>query len=107
MEALIVNGVKDHLHALVALPATMSIAKAAPLMKGGSTLWIHRTFPKHRLFEWQEKYAGFTVSVSQIDTLIKYIANQEEHHKKSTFQEELLAFLKKHRIKYDPNYIWE
>jgi REP element-mobilizing transposase RayT len=107
MTALIVGGVDDHVHALVEMPATVSIAKAAQLIKGGSSLWVHRTFPEQRLFAWQEKYAGFTVSVSQIDTLIKYIANQPEHHRKQTFQEEFLAFLKKHRVKYHPKYIWE
>jgi REP element-mobilizing transposase RayT len=107
MNALSVGGAIDHVHALLSLPATMPVAKAAQLIKGGSSLWMHRTFPEQRLFAWQEKYGAFSVSVSQVDNLIKYIANQEEHHRTRTFQEEFLLFLKKHRVQYDPKYIWE
>lgn len=107
IQSVIIGGVCDHVHALLCLPATMSIAKAAQLIKGGSSLWIYKTFPDQTDFKWQEKYGGFSVSVSQVDTLVKYIKNQEEHHRKRTFQEEFLLLLKKHRIKYDPKYIWE
>lgn len=85
----------------------MSISKAAQLIKGGSSLWIHNTFNELSDFAWQEKYGGFSVSVSQLDTLIKYINNQEEHYRTVTFQEEFLLLLKKHRIEYDPKYLWD
>jgi len=64
-------------------------------MKGGSSKWIHETFPEHRLFAWQEEYGAFSVSVSQLDKTIEYIKGQEAHHRKMTFQEEFLALLKK------------
>ena len=77
------------------------------LIKGGSSKWVHETFPECRLFAWQEKYGAFSVSVSQLDKLIDYIKNQQEHHRKMTFQEEFLALLKKHRIEYDERYLWD
>jgi hypothetical protein len=60
-------------------------------MKGGSSKWIHETFPEHRLFAWQEEYGAFSVSVSQLDKTIEYIKGQEAHHRKMTFQEEFLV----------------
>ena len=85
----------------------MSIAKAMQLIKGGSSKWVHDTFPEHRLFGWQTKYGAFNVSVSQLDKTIEYIRSQEVHHRKLTFQEEFLALLRKHQIPYDERYLWE
>ena len=107
MKALEVGGMSDHIHVLLLLPPTLSIAQALQLIKGGSSKWVHDTFPKHRLFKWQIKYGAFCVSVSLLDKTIQYIKNQERHHKKMTFQEEFLALLKKHRIAYDERYLWE
>jgi putative transposase len=107
MKAIEVGGVEDHIHLLISLPATVSVSKAAQLIKGGSSKWVHDTFPEYRHFQWQEKYGSFNVSVSQLDTLIRYIRNQEQHHRKMTFQEEFLALLKKHRIEFDERYLWD
>ena len=68
---------------------------------------MHETFPEDRLFAWQEKYGAFSVSVSQLDTIVQYIKGQEEHHRKQTFQEEFLTLLKKHRVEYDERYLWD
>jgi hypothetical protein len=76
------------------------------LIKGGSSHWVHETFPEHKDFEWQEGYGAFSVSISRIDKTIAYINNQREHHLKKTFQEEYLAILKKHGIEYDEQYVW-
>ena len=92
---------------LLSLPATMAMAKAMQLIKGGSSKWVHETFPEQRLFGWQTKYGAFSVSVSQVDRIVGYIENQETHHRRRTFQEELIALLKKHRIEYDARYLWE
>jgi REP element-mobilizing transposase RayT len=105
MTALIVNGVADHVHVLLALPSTIAIAKAVQSIKGGSSKWIHETFPDQRTFAWQEGYGAFSVSVS--DKTIAYIENQAEHHRTKSFQEEFLAFLKRHRVEYDERYIWD
>lgn len=77
MRALEIGGVADHVHILLSTPVTMPIAKAMQLLKGGSSKWIHENFPDQRLFAWQEKYGAFSVSVSQLDTIIAYIKNQE------------------------------
>jgi putative transposase len=107
MKALSIGGVEDHVHLLLSLPATMPIAKAMQLIKGGSSKWVHDTFPDQRLFAWQTKYAAFSVSVSQLDKIIKYIENQERHHRKMSFREEFIALLKRHKIEYDERYLWE
>ena len=94
-------------HLLLSLPATMAMAKAMQLIKGGSSKWVHETFPKQRPFGWQTKYGAFSVSVSQVDRIVGYIENQETHHRRRTFQEEFIALLRKHRIAYDERYLWE
>lgn len=107
MKAVEVGGVADHVHILLSLPPTLPVAKAMQLIKGGSSKWVHETFPEHRMFGWQEKYGAFSVSESRVDSVINYIKGQPEHHKKVTFQEEFLALLKKHRIEYDERYLWD
>ena len=107
MKAVEIGGMPDHVHILLSLPSTLSIAKALQLIKGGSSKWVHDTFPRHRLFQWQVKYGAFGVSVSQLDKTAQYIKSQEAHHRKMGFQEEFLALLKKHRIAYDERYLWE
>jgi len=106
MKALAIGGTENHVHLLLTLPSILSIAKAIQLIKGGSSLWIHDTFPNYKSFTWQEGYGAFTISISKIDNTINYINNQKEHHSIKTFQEEYLSFLKKHNIEYDERYIW-
>jgi REP element-mobilizing transposase RayT len=107
MKAVAVGGTDDHVHILLSLPATITLAKAAQLIKGGSSLWIHESFPNQRNFAWQEGCGAFTVSVSQLDKTIAYINSQETHHRKKTFQEEYLEFLKKHGVEYDERHLWD
>jgi REP element-mobilizing transposase RayT len=106
MRALEIGGVEDHVHLLLSIPSTLSIAKAMQLIKGGSSKWVHETFPEHNTFEWQEGYGAFTVGISQVEDTKKYIANQREHHRTKSFQDEFIAFLEKHGIEYDPRYVW-
>lgn len=106
MKALAAGGTDDHLHALLSLPAVMPISKAVQLIKGGSSKWVHDTFPRHRLFSWQEGYGAFSIGISQIQGTVDYILNQEKHHKRHSFQSEFIAFLKKHKIDYDERYVW-
>jgi putative transposase len=101
------GGIEDHIHLLIALPKTMSIAKAMQLIKGGSSKWIHDTFPEHRLFEWQEGYGAFSVSAANKDRVVGYINNQREHHKGFDFRAEFISFLKAHDIEYDDRYIFD
>jgi len=106
MKAIEVGGIEDHVHILLSIPATMSISKALQLIKGGSSKWVHETFPKHREFAWQEKYGAFSVSESRVESVVEYIRGQEAHHRKMTFQVEFVALLKKHHIEYDERYLW-
>src|ERR1043165_9805925 len=80
MTAIEIGGMPDHVHMLLSLPSTLSIAKALQLIKGGSSKWVHETFPEHRLFGWQVKYGAFAVSVSLLDKIVQYIKDQEPHH---------------------------
>ena len=106
MRALAIGGVEDHVHLLVSLPPTLAVAKAIQLIKGGSSKWVHDTFPTLDKFKWQEGYGAFSVSVSQVENTIAYILGQKEHHRKKTFQEEYIAFLRKHNVEYDQRFIW-
>ena len=106
MRALEIGGVADHVHILLSLPGAMPVSKALQLLKGGSSKWVHDSFPEQRLFAWQEKYGAFSVSVSQLDVVTEYIKGQEDHHRKTTFQEEFVMLLKKHRMEFDEKYLW-
>ena len=106
MKALAIGGTADHLHALLSLPSMMSFAKTVQLIKGGSSKWIHETFPKYKKFEWQEGYGALSVSASQARKTVAYIQNQKEHHRRKTFQEEFRALLDKHGIAYESCYLF-
>ena len=106
MKALAIGGTTDHLHSLLSLPSTLSIAKAVQLIKGGSSKWVHDSFPEYQNFGWQEGYGAFSVSVSQMERTISYINGQKDHHRKRTFQEEFIDFLDKHGIEYDRRYVF-
>jgi putative transposase len=104
MKALAVGGVADHVHLLLSLPTTLSIAKAVQLLKGNSSKWLGDTFMGLRPqgFAWQKGFASFSIGVSGIDDTVQYIQGQEDHHKKKSFREEFEAFLKKHGCEYRP-----
>jgi putative transposase len=99
-----VGGVADHVHLLLSMPTTLSIAKAIQSIKGGSSAWIHQNFGQLRNFSWQEGYGAFSVSISQLPETIAYIQNQEEHHRIRTFREEYLAILKRHGLDFEEKY---
>jgi REP element-mobilizing transposase RayT len=105
--ALGLNGVVDHIHLLASLPPTIAPADFVGKLKANSSGWVHQTFPEHWAFRWQTGYSGFTVSNSRKGEVLKYIAGQEEHHRRMSFQEELLTFLKKHEVEYDQRYVFE
>jgi putative transposase len=106
MTALSIGGTEDHIHILLMAPPAMALSKMVQFLKGGSSKWIHETFPEMRRFAWQDGYGAFTVSKSQLPDIVRYIQGQEEHHRAKTFQEEYLAFLQKHGIEYDERYVW-
>lgn len=104
-KALAVGGAEDHAHILLSLPSSVPIAKAMREIKSASSLWMRHT-EQRRNFEWQEGYGAFSIGMAQTCATIAYIASQEEHHRRRDFQTECVAFLKKHRIEYDPRYVW-
>ena len=106
-KALLINGPSDHVHILALLPAKLGISEVVGKVKANSSGWVHREFPNKWSFAWQTGFAAFTVSHSQKQSVLDYIANQEQHHRKVSFQEEFLSFLKKHEIEYDEKYLWE
>ena len=106
MTALAVGGVEDHAHILLSLPSTMAVAKALQLLKCGSSLWVHQTFPAQTDFGWQEGYGAFSLGISQLEETKRYIESQAEHHRKTTFQDEFRAFLKRHGMDWDERYVW-
>ncbi len=105
MKALAVGGTEDHIHVLLSLPATKTVSQAMREIKQGSSRWMHETC-KMPEFAWQEGYGAFSVGMNQVDATVAYIAVQQEHHRKRDFKAEYAAFLKKHRIEYDPRYVW-
>ncbi len=99
------NGPADHLHLVVSLPLTVALADFVGKAKAGVSKWIHQDFGSLREFAWQDGYAAFTVSRSVRPTVLKYVAGQEEHHRKMSFKEELAALLKRHGIEYNARYL--
>ncbi len=91
-----INGVEDHLHALVSLGSDQTIAKVAQLMKGESSFWVNKQKWTRGKFEWQDDYFAVSVSESQVNAVRTYIRNQEPHHRKKTFREEYEDFLHKY-----------
>lgn len=106
-QSLIVNGVEDHVHMLFVQPPSAALADIMEKAKANSSGWVKRRWPELRKFAWQTGYAAFSVSRSNVDEVKRYIARQEQHHRKMTFEEEIVAFLKKHEIEYDPRYVFD
>ncbi len=104
---LLVGGMADHVHALVQLGRTISQADLVKELKRGSSVWIHERFPQLNVFAWQAGYGAFSVSVSSLDSVRAYIAKQEEHHAKISFQDEFRQFLEKHGLDYDERFVWD
>lgn len=103
--SVIVNGVEDHVHMLFVQSPSLSLADLMEKVKANSSGWMKRRWPELRKFAWQTGYTAFSVSKSNAGLVRRYIERQEQHHRKMTFQDEVVAFLKKHEIAYDPRYI--
>ena len=104
---LAINGMPDHLHIFIGMRPSQSISDLLQDIKGSSSKWINeKKFLKVK-FEWQEGYGAFSYSKSHVNNVISYIQNQENHHKKETFREEYLKFLKVFEIEYDERYIFK
>ena len=106
-QAYRMGGPADHVHVAAALPRTVTIAKLFETVKRESSIWIKKQGARYQEFYWQNGYGVFSVGPSQLDQLIGYIDNQEEHHKTVSFQDEFRKLLVKYNIEYDEKYVWD
>jgi putative transposase len=97
------GGTANHLHLLILLLQTITLAKAMQELKANTSRWLRETCQE---FQWQEGYGAFSVSQSQRATVTNYIANQKEHHRTRTFEQEFTAMLEKAEISYDPRFVF-
>ena len=105
--SLIVGVVEDHVHILCNLARTITIAKLIAELKASSSGRIKEEASALRSFYWQNGYGAFSVSQSNVESVKQYIASQEEHHRKMTFQEEFRLLLRRHNIEFDERYVWD
>jgi REP element-mobilizing transposase RayT len=102
-KALLINGVADHAHLFLSLPATVAPADAVRVIKARSSAWVRR---HDRTFAWQSGYAAFSVSQSNAAYVQRYIAAQQEHHQRIRFEDEFVSLLKRHQMEYDERFLW-
>lgn len=103
---IIVGGYTDHIHILCKLSKKIALMKLVEELKSHSSKWIKTKGKEYENFYWQDGYGAFSVNPSEVDVVIKYIANQKEHHRKKVFQDEYRAFLKKYAVEFDERYVW-
>jgi len=104
---VLINSVEDHAHLLFDLARTVSISQVVEEVKKSSSKWIKTQGQEFAGFAWQAGYGAFAVSESNVGTVRTYIANQREHHRTKTFQEEYRAFLERHNVTFDESYVWD
>jgi REP element-mobilizing transposase RayT len=102
-----VCGVADHVHIVTTLPRTLSQAQLIEQIKKVSSKWIKALDTRYRGFFWQRGYGAFSVSPSQLDSVLEHVNQQREHHRTRTFQEEYRDFLRKHGVDFDERYVWD
>ena len=99
------NGTEDHIHLLAKLRPDRAVSDVLRDLKANASGWMHDVFPSLKRFSWQRGYGAFTVSQSNVDEIRRYIAKQKEHHRKVSFRDEFIEFLKANGIEYDERYI--
>ena len=102
-----INGMPDHVHILISMNPKQAPSDIMYHVKRSSSLWINQNRLTSGQFSWQEGFGGFTVGKSQLSDKIKYIENQKEHHKTTSFKDEYLQFLKEYDVEYDERYIFK
>ena len=105
--AVLINSVEDHVHILFDLGRTASVSQAVEEIKTTSSKWLKTRGPQFVNFAWQTGYAAFAVSKSNVAAVREYIASQDEHHRKLSFQDEFRAILKRHGLAFDERFIWD
>jgi REP element-mobilizing transposase RayT len=104
MKAIRIGGIENHVHVLVEIPKTVAVSEAMRQLKGGSAKWINEERLFGMRFSWQDGYGAFTVSPSAVGDVAEYIANQREHHRRRTFEEEYRMFLERHEVEFEEKY---
>ena len=102
-----VGGTEDHVHVLARFARTITQANWVKELKRNATLWLKTKGPAYSNFEWQNGYADFSASQSNLEIVTQYIKDQEKHHAKASFQDELRVLLKKHNLEFDEKYLWD
>ena len=105
--SIIVGGVSDHVHVLCSLSRTNSISTIVRELKRESSKWVKEEYDSQADFHWQTGYGVFSISPSHVDDVRAYIADQENHHRQESFQDELRRLLGKYRVEYDERYLWD
>lgn len=106
-KSIIVNGVSDHVHVFVGLKPSMRISDLARDIKNNTTLFINEQKFTPYKFSWQEGYGAFSYANSEVKRVFRYIENQEEHHRKKSFKEEYIEFLKQFELEYEEKYLFD
>ena len=104
---VLINSVADHVHILFELGRTVSVSEAVEQVKKTSSKWIKTQGAEFSRFAWQAGYGAFAVSESNVASVREYIADQQAHHRKKSFQDEYRAFLDRHRVMFDERYVWD
>ncbi len=105
--AILINGMADHLHILCLLSRKFAIMDVIKKSKTETSKWIKKQGATLSDFQWQAGYGVFSVSQSNVEQVKRYIANQEEHHKRSSFQDEFRKICERHGIEIDERYVWD
>src|SRR5258706_11508148 len=103
--SLELNGTEDHVHLLAKLRPDGSLSDVLRDLKANATVWMHDVFPSLKNFSWQRGYGAFTVSQSNAEEVRQYIARQKEHHKRISFRDEFIQFLRPNGIEYDERFV--
>jgi putative transposase len=106
-QSLLVGGVEDHVHMLFQLGRTIALADAIGKIKSTSSSWVNQTRGLPSPFHWQAGYAAFSVSQSNVEAVREYIRRQPDHHRKQSFQDEFREWLRRYRIEWDEQYVWD
>ena len=102
-----IGGYSDHVHILCMLSKKIALTRLLEELKSHSSKWMKTKDATLKNFYWQDGYGAFSVNPAQVEYVITYIHNQQEHHRKKTFQHEYRAFLKKYKVDYDERYVWD
>jgi putative transposase len=102
-----IGGTEDHIHLACSLARTVTLAALLEEIKTSTSKWIKTKDDQYHRFAWQAGYGAFSIGQSQLDAVKRYIANQKEHHRTRTFQEEFREFLRKYQVEFDERYVWD